>query len=401
MKFFRRQISSAQFFSPATVLTLGDNAAAGDAAQPASVLQPGRQHLLHQQIAAWCSLTAACLMLPLHFAFGPKDQHHLVYGMYLLLAAWFGLLAFGLHGRHYVAMIWGQRVLVAIAIPWAAALLAALNHATQPILPLLWPVLGLWLLLLTTSPAQWLFCVLLAAPGLLYAARFGWEADARAISMPVHFGIVFVFLLVASLQMARLRQRVGVVRQRVAEREAHLHAKADRMRKLALRDALTGLSNRLHLMARLRRMLDHGARRNDGATLFLIDLDHFKEINDQHGHDAGDAVLIEVAHRLRHLVRHEDLVSRLGGDEFVLLVEGQLQPEHAELLAAKILQGLAAPCRYKEILLPLGGSVGVAPLHAGIHDPDAWLKEADAAMYLAKHGGRNRYAFSGTAPAAQ
>lgn len=397
MKFFRRDGSELLAHAPPTVLTLGEQSRPAETGEQLAPLQPGKQHLWHQQIAAWAALTVACLCLPLHYAFASNSHSLLAYGVYLLLAAWFGLIAAGLQTRHFALVIWGQRVLVALAIPWACVQVYALHQGGQPILLLLWPVIGVWLLLLTTSPWQWLLCVLLALPGLYASARFGENSGFASSTQAIYLVLMFSFLLAASVQMAHLRRRVGVVRQRVAEREAHLHAKADRMRRLALRDALTGLSNRLHLMARLRRVLEHGSRRYDGATLFLIDLDHFKDINDRFGHDAGDAVLIAVAQRLRSLVRHEDLVCRLGGDEFVLLVEGQLLPQHAEQLASKILQSLAEPCRHEGRILPLGGSVGVAPLHPGIRQPESWLKEADAAMYIAKHGGRNRFAFAAAA----
>ncbi|MBE9609337.1 GGDEF domain-containing protein [Chitinilyticum piscinae] len=389
MSFFRQHVRNQLGEAPATLLTLTDPPAEGrSAAEQAG--HPGRLHLWHQQLAAWAGVIAACLMIPLHFLLGGDSPQLAIYSVYLLAGGSFATLALLLDGQHAQRAIWAQRLLVAVVVPWLAVLAVSAEQPAFPLVLIFWPLLGLWLLMLTTTPGQWLFCMLLALPALtvLTGLTHGLDRNLLAAAML----LIFIALLATSVQMAHLRRRVRAFRQRVAEREAHLNARADKMRKLALRDALTGLSNRLHLIARLRKVLEDRQRRYEGATLFLIDLDYFKQINDEHGHDAGDAVLIEVAARLRRVVRHEDLVCRLGGDEFVLLIEGKLLQQHAEQLADKILHSFSQPCVFNGEPLPIGGSIGIASLHAGLSEPESWLKEADEAMYIAKHGGKNRFA---------
>ncbi|WP_051304994.1 GGDEF domain-containing protein [Chitinilyticum litopenaei] len=381
--------AASALYAPATLLTLSDHLPAVSEAGGRH-LHPGRLHVRHQRIAAWLAAGLSCLLLPLLFVLQAPVAMPVLLGVPLLAAA-FVLIAFGLQGVHQQALLWVHRLLIALAVPW---LIYGLQPEPVPVpapVVLLWPILGLWLLAVTTSPGQWLLCLLVALPALL-ALLPAWDAPALLVVVAA-FALSCLLFLALAVQLAQLRQRVWRIRQRVAEKEADLMARADKMRKLALQDALTGLSNRLHLMSRLKRLMRDDRRVREGATLFLIDLDLFKEVNDRYGHDAGDAVLLEVARRLRRLVRREDTVCRLGGDEFVLLIEGQLQQEFAEHLARKILASLAEPCPYGEHLLPVGGSLGIAAWQPGFADPDDWLKAADVAMYEAKHGDRGSFAF--------
>jgi diguanylate cyclase (GGDEF)-like protein len=155
----------------------------------------------------------------------------------------------------------------------------------------------------------------------------------------------------------------------------------------ARHDPLTGLANRAVLTDTL-------ARRLPGAdapvTVLYLDLDGFKEVNDQYGHDAGDAVLLASARRLSAAVRETDLVARLGGDEFVLLCPGVPADEAAQL-AERILHDLAQPVSFRGHLLTVGASIGIAAHHEAGDGPDAVLRSADAAMYAAKRRGRGRW----------
>lgn len=163
----------------------------------------------------------------------------------------------------------------------------------------------------------------------------------------------------------------------------------------ALRDPLTGLGNRSALTTRLEVLLGPSGP-GQGATLLFLDLDGFKAVNDAYGHDAGDAVLAEVAVRLQSAVRPEDLVVRLGGDEFVIACRGG--QDRLEPLVERLEQTVSAPVPHGEWLLSVGVSVGTAVGAPGT-DPQELLDGADRAMYRRKKQRNHHSAGSGpTAP---
>lgn len=160
-------------------------------------------------------------------------------------------------------------------------------------------------------------------------------------------------------------------------------------------DALTGLPNRVLLNDRLDRLCAHHSRQGGQFALAFLDLDHFKAINDTHGHDAGDVLLKAVAGRLVAALRTSDTVCRLGGDEFVLLLAGLDGREHVEALATKVLAQVAQPCTLGDTpgapVVEVGCSLGIAIFPDHGQDPAALLLRADQAMYAAKRSGRNRW----------
>lgn len=157
-----------------------------------------------------------------------------------------------------------------------------------------------------------------------------------------------------------------------------------------LHDPLTGLGNRLLLRERLERATAQRARAP--FALMFIDLDHFKAVNDTHGHDAGDALLVEVGRRLHEVVRGDDTVARLGGDEFVVLAAGVSDQTGAEVLAEKVRTVIARPFVVGELELEVTASVGVVLPGAHHTTADSLLRDADASMYEAKTSGRDRHA---------
>jgi diguanylate cyclase (GGDEF)-like protein/PAS domain S-box-containing protein len=166
-----------------------------------------------------------------------------------------------------------------------------------------------------------------------------------------------------------------------------------RLLQLTLRDSLTGLLNRAGFDSRMRSALD-----DDHASLVLlcIDLDHFKEVNDTHGHAVGDAVLKQFAQRLLKLVRPTDAVARLGGDEFAIVLEGMRDGRHAHAVADKLIESSREPYRVGKLTLVVGASVGVA---YGSPGDSTWMDlfvQADAMLYRAK--GRGRGCHAGTSP---
>jgi diguanylate cyclase (GGDEF)-like protein/PAS domain S-box-containing protein len=164
-------------------------------------------------------------------------------------------------------------------------------------------------------------------------------------------------------------------------------------RHQAEHDALTDLPNRVLLLDRLHQALAATRRQHTQFALMFLDLDRFKEINDTHGHKAGDVVLRELAGRLVHCVRGVDTVSRLGGDEFVVLLPDIGGADHAAHVAATMMQAVARPVPVGEQELLLSVSIGIAMSPGDGTDEDTLLHHADVAMYHAKQNGRNGFQF--------
>ena len=158
-----------------------------------------------------------------------------------------------------------------------------------------------------------------------------------------------------------------------------------RLAELAMRDALTGLYNRRYLVERLANPSPVGP---EGKALLFVDLDDFKHVNDEHGHDVGDGVILEVARRLLAHSRAQDVVVRLGGDEFVVLVDGIAGAE-VEAIAQRLVEAIAVPIVVGTHVVALTASCGLVVADPG-SSRGGLLEAADAAMYRAKRAGRNR-----------
>jgi len=165
----------------------------------------------------------------------------------------------------------------------------------------------------------------------------------------------------------------------------------DRMwlERQALHDPLTRLPNRLLLMDRARQALMRLNRSNGVVALLFIDLDRFKAVNDNLGHEVGDQLLIGISDRLAEMMRESDTVARLGGDEFVILAEDIENDSEALALAERVVDALEEPFQIGSAEVSMLASVGVSVSHDPEADPEAMLREADVAMYRAKRtGGR-------------
>ncbi len=162
------------------------------------------------------------------------------------------------------------------------------------------------------------------------------------------------------------------------------------MARLASTDALTGLYNRRKFEGELDMALLRAARSGSQAGVAYLDIDHFKLINDNHGHGAGDGVLVEFARRLRATVRATDTVARLAGDEFVVLFEGLERPDELAALGRKIVEAMRPPFLADGERLAVTTSVGLALATPGI-TREALLRQADEALYSAKAGGRDGF----------
>ncbi|WP_046113782.1 sensor domain-containing diguanylate cyclase [Aquincola tertiaricarbonis] len=176
-----------------------------------------------------------------------------------------------------------------------------------------------------------------------------------------------------------------IIRDVSDQREA-----SEALRRSVLTDHLTGVANRRAFFDAAEAELQRCKRAPRAMSLVLIDADHFKRINDAHGHAAGDAVLRHLAAGLAASFREIDVVARLGGEEFVVLLPGA-GVEAAEGLARRVCRDIAArTVEVEGVDIRYTVSAGVATMDAGVDDVDALVKRADAAMYAAKHSGRNR-----------
>jgi diguanylate cyclase (GGDEF)-like protein/PAS domain S-box-containing protein len=162
------------------------------------------------------------------------------------------------------------------------------------------------------------------------------------------------------------------------------------LRHQALHDGLTGLPNRTLLLDRLQRSLFVSRETGKPATLFLIDLDRFKQVNDTNGHEIGDGLLLQVARRIHDVLRDSDTIARLGGDEFAVLLPST-PLAGATVVAEKIVAALREPFTIEGIHLDMGGSIGIALYPEHGKEASHLLRAADAAMYVAK---RNRIGYA-------
>lgn len=159
----------------------------------------------------------------------------------------------------------------------------------------------------------------------------------------------------------------------------------------ALHDPLTEVANRARFHDRLTHAVARAGRSGELVAVLVLDLDGFKPINDAMGHEAGDAVLVAVAGRLRRCVRQVDTVARMGGDEFALLLVQLKDPEDAVRVARRILAELEQPVVFQGRELRVAGSVGIAANVAESDDPEALVHAADRAMYAAKARGKGGF----------
>lgn len=186
-----------------------------------------------------------------------------------------------------------------------------------------------------------------------------------------------------------------VVRQLAVVEDVTERRRLAEISHFAEHDALTGLPNRVLLNDRLERLCAHHQRNGGKFAVAFLDLDHFKNINDTHGHEAGDLLLKTVAERLLATLRTSDTVSRLGGDEFVLLVSAVEDRASVKSLASKVLEQVAQPCTLGNApdapVVQVGCSLGLAIYPDHGRDAATLLLRADQAMYVAKRNGRNRW----------
>lgn len=193
--------------------------------------------------------------------------------------------------------------------------------------------------------------------------------------------------------LAIMAVAIGLTRFLSRGLRARVRHAEDRTEFLAHHDALTGLVNRPAFAFALERTLAHGTQLRQGAALMCVDVDDFKQVNDTQGHEAGDAALRAVAHRLLAAVRSTDVVARLGGDEFAILLRPPLSEGAARDIAASLTRQPVQVATGHGPLLQVTTSVGVALLPRDAAEPGVAMRCADVALYHAKRTGKDRFAF--------
>ena len=201
---------------------------------------------------------------------------------------------------------------------------------------------------------------------------------------------ILILLMIASFAFAAVAYRNGKrLKQEVLKRRKVQQS----MKKMAFYDSLTGLPNRELCINRFEHILNQSARTSESAAVLFIDLDNFKEVNDNYGHDAGDILLKQFSERLLGQLRKGDTLSRFAGDEFIILLESVGSINNVTILAKKILDCIQTPFQINANETTVGMSVGIAMYPNDGQEASVLLKHADTAMYHAKNEGKNTFRF--------
>ena len=230
------------------------------------------------------------------------------------------------------------------------------------------------------------------------AARFpadSWCGAARDGGVPAQW--LAVLVVVATVAIMGIALIVSVLDRQMHLRTRHLAISLARANEelvqAALHDPLTRLPNRVLLQDRIEQAIEKAKRKQESFAVMFLDLDGFKSVNDAYGHQAGDALLTDVATRVRGLLRSQDTLSRLGGDEFVLII-ATTDPEGAAMVAQRIIDTVAATILWAQgVDLHVTASIGIALYPSDGDSERELMAHADAAMYHTKDNGRNGYTF--------
>jgi diguanylate cyclase (GGDEF)-like protein len=225
---------------------------------------------------------------------------------------------------------------------------------------------------------------------------------ARALTKPLHILAYAATHLFAEHAMETLplkrTDEIGILarcfdrlRREIRSQMDVLHNKQRELVHLATHDVLTGLPNRMLFMEKLQSAIEQATRRQEGLAVLFVDLDRFKQINDQFGHSVGDKVLAAVARRLKQVLCSADVVARLGGDEFIVLIEGPRSAEAAPAIASRIMEALNEELLMDGQSMTVGASIGISQFPDDSGTAEELLLNADAAMYAAKSDGRYAY----------
>ncbi|MBY4677030.1 putative bifunctional diguanylate cyclase/phosphodiesterase [Marinobacterium arenosum] len=210
--------------------------------------------------------------------------------------------------------------------------------------------------------------------------RHGWQVPAERLLFLWGSALLIPLIFAALAYLVSRTYREKVEAMRTATYRANF-------------DSLTGLINRSYFQYLLDRVMLESERENGHFALLFIDLDYFKQINDNWGHSYGDLLLVSFAQRLKTAGRRSDLVARLAGDEFVMVLREVASPSHLELFANRLLAELSEPYQLEGRSMAVTASIGIALYPGDGRNSELLLRNADRAMYAAKRDGRNRVFF--------
>ena len=229
--------------------------------------------------------------------------------------------------------------------------------------------------------------------------HLGWvhlqlnRQQSHAVLHGIHVQLLLIVGLGALVMLMVVGFSLRSTYSTVRSKQAYIEDLNDSLVSAAFYDPLTRLPNRPLLRDRLQQALSLSARAHHFVAICYLDLDGFKAINDQFGHDAGDTVLIEVAKRLSLAVRQHDTVARIGGDEFVLVINDLSDPQDCKPILDRLLIDLTQPIDIGHHMVSIGASIGVSISHQHGSNPNALISLADKAMYKAKSNGKHQWCF--------
>jgi diguanylate cyclase (GGDEF)-like protein len=244
-------------------------------------------------------------------------------------------------------------------------------------------------------------CLALSLLGLFTSLFF-----AKVLSQPIRNMVIAVNsfskgkLPAAQLLPSERKDEIGLLAntfkamsRQINKQIVELKDNEINLRYMASHDSLTGLPNRSLFLEQLRAAIHRAEVAQHSLAVVFIDLDNFKQVNDNLGHEAGDLLLKQVAMVLRDSIRSGDSVARFAGDEFMLALESISEPEETNEVVGTVLRRLAQEISLGVHIQPVYASVGISMYPADGNDPELLVRNADAAMYQAKSNGRNQFSY--------
>ena len=334
----------------------------------------------YEPTATLTSLVLAIAITGIGFAIAAATQRS------LLIEAGGALVGGGIAAMHYVGMSgyqvqghleWNQTYVVASLIAGAVFGALATSRVARPVTRFCRYGGGVALVLAIASTHFIGMTAVTVVP----------DASAALPANMLPESVLTVVLMLVTVLILSIGSMTYVI-----DRQSTKSA-VERYRQLSLHDALTGLPNRSAFVERLGHMMEAPAAGADRIYILSFDLDRFKEINDVHGHAAGDHVLRIAAERLGRRLRDGEFVARIGGDEFIAVTSRLFTHAEAEQMAARIIRDLCEPIGWEDMTLAIGTSIGISVFPDNAETIDDLLAQADTAMYRAKSIGSNQICF--------
>ncbi|MHC1740244.1 MAG: GGDEF domain-containing protein [Anaerolineaceae bacterium] len=303
----------------------------------------------------------------------------LIFGLLLLVGITYGL---NRNGHYYLAA--GLIIICAVIGPWGSLFFDP-NILQGDIIPLTFVLISVILSSILLSPLHTIVLAALQWIALLLLPLL--SLDTEKINWPSFLAFVFFTSLLSVVSSTIYKNDLALIDRQAIE----LSKSAEKLREESIRDYLTGLFNRRYLEETLDREINRAARKLLPVGIIMIDIDHFKDLNDSLGHDGGDAFLAEMGKLLKKSLRFSDIACRFGGEEFVLVLPEASQTivkKRAEYLAQEVKKICIDPSCKTPVLITISQGVAAYPIN-GVTGKEI-LKAADNALYQAKREGRDR-----------